>query len=269
MPTIYHYTDVHGFFEMISKRKLWLSGTNNLNDKTERIHGKDRVLNALREFEEFEGKDRVVRQFLDFMGHSQYVCSFSQYGDSLSQWRGYADDGFGFAIGFNSDAFPENYGFSINTPDAAHATSLRKVEYDSHEQDLLIHKIIDDAKRSKFKKARDREFFLLASSAQLASTTIALKNKAFEDEAEWRLVHSPVIDLKPSDGSLISCKPEHFKQRVSRNRICTYFEHSFKAEAIERIMVGPKCLVHNEDLQLLLRTNGIAITPEHSAATYR
>jgi hypothetical protein len=255
--------------EIISKRKLWLSGTNNLNDKTERIHGKNKVLKALENFDDFEGKSKVIEIFTRLMGHAQYVCSFSQDGDTLSQWRGYADDGHGFAIGFNSDTFPENHGIAINTSDPEFATSLQRVEYDPSKQDYLIHQIIDSARPDAAATAIPRQVQLIGAATRLASLTITMKNDGFKEEAEWRLVHAPIINLTPSEGRLITCKPEHFKQRVSGKRICTYFEHSFEVSAIEEIMIGPKCLVHNEDLQMLLLSNGIDLTPQHSKSTYR
>lgn len=40
----------------------------------------------------------LKREILDI---SRYICCFSENGDILSQWRAYADDGKGLAIGFN------------------------------------------------------------------------------------------------------------------------------------------------------------------------
>ena len=49
-----------------------------------------------------------VYKILDYIDkyYETYICSFSENGDLLSQWRGYCPDGEGYAIGFKQ---PESY----------------------------------------------------------------------------------------------------------------------------------------------------------------
>jgi hypothetical protein len=98
---------------------------------------------------------------------ASFVASFSTDGDSLSQWRAYADDGRGFAIGFD---IAELSRFPIQVLD---------VLYDKDQQMLemmaalaAVHKRFEETG-----KTYDHpEFF--KNCLLLLSTSVALKNPA-------------------------------------------------------------------------------------------
>jgi hypothetical protein len=110
MQIIYHYCDVAAFFNILKNKKIWLSGVNNLNDHQEvewtirKIHSALKKLEAKFPLTDIEGLWNQIQQ----SRATPYVCSFSSEGDLLSQWRAYARDGSGFAIGFNADYFPNS-----------------------------------------------------------------------------------------------------------------------------------------------------------------
>lgn len=273
MSTLYHYTDVNGFFEIISKQKLWLSSTRNLNDHGELSWGMKLVYAAIREFELLNEAEKklLIDQFTAMCGFDRFICSLSEAPDSLSQWRAYADDGHGFAIGFDSDAFP-NYPFpDVNAGTAESATTLHKVLYVKDEQEVAVHTTLTELASELDAADEDRKAILFSfAGSKLAGLTVIFKNPAFDEEKEWRLVYAPPISTAMFNGvRRITPGPDLVKQRVSKKRICTYFERSFLPEEIVSIVEGPKCQVHFIDLQILLIDNGINLNSSRSKATYR
>ncbi|MES2088960.1 MAG: DUF2971 domain-containing protein [Pseudomonadota bacterium] len=273
MPTLYHYTDVHGFFEIISKKKLWLSGTHNLNDHSELAWGKNVIYRVIDELNTLliDDKKLLTHLFTSTCGFARFVCSLSQGRDTLSQWRAYADDGHGFAIGFDHSAFPYYPYPQVNARPADSAATLCKVVYSEQEQEDAAAKIVLALAKELRDSAPDTHSEALGiAAAKLAGLTVALKNPAFEEEHEWRLVYAPPIIFSPVDRApRLAPGPNLLKQRVSKKRICTYFERSFAPSDVVSIVQGPKCQVHMVDLHILLADNGFDIVPTQSKATYR
>jgi hypothetical protein len=97
--TVWHYTSVSAFLEIIKSNELWLSHNSFLNDKKEHAY----ALNLLRTIAQTEKKyHNIVRQLLQFSSNASqahvFVLSFCESGDLLSQWIGY---GQGVSVGFN------------------------------------------------------------------------------------------------------------------------------------------------------------------------
>lgn len=108
-PIIYHYTDDSGLKGILETGKVWLSDIFSLNDPSELSHGFSIFIDALNsranngppENRTFAAS---VRSFLDRIQDSAqyFICSFSATGDDLGQWRAYADNGHGYALGFDA-----------------------------------------------------------------------------------------------------------------------------------------------------------------------
>jgi Protein of unknown function (DUF2971) len=103
---IYHYCGPDAFVAITTSRALWLSAYWTMNDATEREFGYVAFGKAMKELER-----EVDRTFLEHVTEIVngatfqtvlMIGSFSLEGDLLSQWRGYADDARGFAIGFSA-----------------------------------------------------------------------------------------------------------------------------------------------------------------------
>ena len=125
-PIIYHYTSDVGLRGILETGKLWLTDIFNLNDPSELSHGFSHVVNILnskavdgppeskvfsRAFETF-----LMKGGIQASAH-YFVCSFSSAGDDLGRWRAYADNGRGYALGFDAGglvtAFTKNDGKPI------------------------------------------------------------------------------------------------------------------------------------------------------------
>jgi hypothetical protein len=102
---IYHYCRPEAFLEIIKNRSMWFSAYWVMNDALEREWGYTRffrVLEALRSELNQEFIEQVITgiRFGTFTNVAMISC-YSLDADVLSQWRAYADDGRGFAIGFD------------------------------------------------------------------------------------------------------------------------------------------------------------------------
>jgi Protein of unknown function (DUF2971) len=107
---IYHYTDSRGLGGILESGRIRLTDIFGLNDPTELQHGLSpaiKLVDAARRNDRFE-----IKQFSEnlaamlYLGIKEvahfFVCSFSEAGDDLGQWRAYADNGRGFALGFDA-----------------------------------------------------------------------------------------------------------------------------------------------------------------------
>jgi Protein of unknown function (DUF2971) len=104
---IYHYCAPQAFLEIVRTQTVWLSAYYALNDSLERMWGYsvfDKAIDQL--------KHEVDKKFVDIvraMVTAAYarslvlIGSYSLDPDVLGQWRAYADDGRGFAIGFSNN----------------------------------------------------------------------------------------------------------------------------------------------------------------------
>src|SRR2546428_180056 len=103
--TIYHYTDVSALVGILESRRLWATHAAFTNDRSEQKHAlvsiRSAIDGALPELK-FPYLTKILQSCIedaavDRYYHTFMVC-FSGKKDDLSQWRGYADAGLGFAI---------------------------------------------------------------------------------------------------------------------------------------------------------------------------
>jgi hypothetical protein len=102
---IYHYCPPSSFVEIVRSRTIWMSASYALNDISERSWGYSifgKVTDRLRETVGVDFVDQITRPVaVGYLHAMQMIGCFSLDGDMLSQWRAYAQDGEGFAIGFS------------------------------------------------------------------------------------------------------------------------------------------------------------------------
>lgn len=174
------------------------------------------------------------------MGMETYVTSLSENGDLLSQWRGYADNGMGFSIGFD----PTRLRIGNPSP-ALQVGELRRVIYDQKQQTTLVKDLINGmiAIVRRFRKELLSKKMLRSRSPDSLSSWVGLrinellaewsfqfKDGSFSEECEWRIIAS-------------KSKPIEF--RSSLGRVVPYLQVDMTAidsalMPISRIYVGPK-----------------------------
>lgn len=103
---LYHYCNLQAFMSIIKTKQLWLTDPRSMNDSTECWWYMTVLKDVLSELYKKENIDVARLNEIHQMAYAngsfrKFLTSFSEEENSLSQWRGYADDGRGFAIGFD------------------------------------------------------------------------------------------------------------------------------------------------------------------------
>ncbi len=275
MPTIYHYCSVESFFSIIKSKTMWLSSAHNLNDYQEMSWLKNKLKERL--LKETINKELLHLFFegMELAEDTPYICSFSKNGDILSQWRAYANDGTGIAIGFNSNAFglkktdiPNNNIFFI------HSTSLAEVVYDEKEQQSIIDSISSKTIQT-INNNTDGDFeYFIELTNEINKISYFCKNPAFSEEQEVRAIYSPPQLMSNIISELSNGIVSNVKYRTSLNNITPYVEIKFPLDnavnPILNIFLGPKCRIDERDMIGFLRSEGYHdFIINKSSASYR
>ena len=249
----YHYCSVDTFYNILQTSTIRFGNPLNMNDSAEIIWllemVKDFVLkrggynSILEDWNLIENISKTLLQEMD----CPYIFCLSKEKDVLSQWRSYANDGKGVAIGFNVD-FIETY----------YSLYGAEVIYDREKQyNILSRKISDNILRNLNTAVKEgnrdeiyRKSKILVS--YILQDAIMCKNPAFREEKEYRLYcgyrknkEKDVSDIKfrSNDCSIIPFRELYFKNNEYR--------------LIENIVVGPKSFINNRNLWIFLESKGL------------
>ena len=277
---LYHYCGLDAFLSIIKNSTLWLSDIRKSNDYLECVYCRDKINEKIRGFLE---DDKEALEAWDFgyninsdlsMDMISYVACFSENKDQLSQWRGYADNGAGIAVGFSRESFAD-----LKEAAPSHI-SFRKVIYDEKEQEKFIERIARESIKAMETKPVAQVAAELNQNYRLQFPV--LKNASFEEEAEWRIIFNDSFSKrkkKIKKNILFS----GIRYTVREKRLVSYIEMDFsklKYNAIKEIWIGPKAEVEIQDILHLLDVYGYyddvenynesaPIKIAHSASSYR
>jgi hypothetical protein len=251
---VYHYCSAETFLNIIQRKTIRFSDANLLNDAHEVRWGYSVFIKAVNELLNREGRYKnapeIPQDFFDSIDEiwsnsglhtSNFVACFSLDGDSLSQWRAYADDGMGVAIGFKTkelrrlpvQLYEVLYDVAKQTEEMADALGASFLAYQSMGQP-------DDK-------------WLFQRAVEIAASSIALKNPAWRDEKEVRCHH--LVDTKLDrtswrledgggirDGLPLPGQPIQFQARkgVIVPFLDEPFEVSDDCQPIKEIVLGPR-----------------------------
>lgn len=287
MNTVYHYCSAETFLSVIKNKKLWLGDIRYMNDYMEMKW----FMDAFNELLDSEVSDDAQREFLKNVKDNQtgtkpYICCLSESGDILSQWRAYAQDGHGIAIGFD----PNKLGVVIDSPVGVnklikHSLYLNPIHYwDKQTVQKEILKVIKDSPEViEFFSIPDNDFSKLPIHLQnkivrtcftLIHLSLHVKNPAFAEEKEARLVYCHVPDLHittEEENKNYKDLLESKKFRISSGNLTTHYELPIPEEAITEIIIGPKCNFNSDDIRDFMVENNIkkSVYIKKSTASYR
>jgi hypothetical protein len=248
---LYHYTNNQGLRGILESGRIWFTDYRHLNDPSELMHGIDMAHDVAGSLG--RGADGRVRLFLeDFADLLRpdnftatlefFIASFSRARDDLGQWRAYADNGRGYAIGFAPRMFgigelvpgrlPEFVGpvrYKIDEVCARHNAALEEAVAIFFE----TVKANADLVRNKAIGIPFMEQFVREIIAQpIIWNCLTSKHPAYEHEQEVRL--------------LIMGAPErllpHVTTRLRGSEIVPYIAHPMplrEPHHIAEIVVGP------------------------------
>ncbi|WP_090428289.1 DUF2971 domain-containing protein [Ensifer sp. OV372] len=218
---LYHYCQTATAFSILQTKTIRLSPLSAANDSMEgRVFGA-----AFRKLIKASKLSASAAEVASIVvdGHADHMEGFafclSEVGDLLSQWRAYADDGHGFAIGFNKTILSEDHGPTFGR----RFFELRKVTYGEAELQNLAQKLVDELASEPYdhgdfvrlKPGVDRQEALalladreaditglftptggrydlaqgfLKKVTKVPWETFSTKPTTFREEAEWRLL---------------------------------------------------------------------------------
>ncbi len=281
---IYHYCSMKTFKAILGSKSLWLSDSRFMNDKYEGTWIDKIVEEVTKDMKGEYTKEELSdyrRKYDALKSKKAYMCCFSKASDKLSQWRGYADDASGVAIGFSRKAIGLYHDFNFEL-------ALMDVLYDKEEHIRLVKESIKHTIVNKYDMKQDKELAYF------------YKNPSFYEEEEVRILYIPENDMKefifadPLETeyySLMSNNISKIKYREPKSKdnffkkiifnickfICRieknnekkipYFEYDltgtikgFSSELIQQIVIGPRNRTDLEDIQELLKKQGLGGT---------
>jgi hypothetical protein len=200
------------------------------------------------------------------------ISCYSLDADVLSQWRAYADDGRGFAIGLDPKV--------MQMP----AKKLR-VLYDEEEQIFELagnlRHVFNYEQSIGF--TYDENFRL--HWAKFGMDLIAYKHRGFKEEKEIRLVHASglvpenetfkivALGARDEDGKRF-IGPQEIRFRVSNGIVIPYvaldYSDSGRRSPIKEVILGPRNDSAESNIQVFLNTIGVqGARVRRSTAPYR
>lgn len=229
--TLFHYTTREGLVAILSSGTVWATGIRFLNDASEYIYAQSTFVKKLSEIRErvvepphSEELDEAIRQLSELTAHIFVFC-LSRHGDLLSQWRAYGQPGNGYSIGFDAPTLDEIIR-------RKRGMQLAAVCYDPRQQwDLMNRMEIEAVKKCRATSEDPRAFGKALCDVFLDVAPI-IKDPAFEEEDEWRLV------LRLADAA----SPQ-VRHRVGPSMLVPYVPIGLKTKErplpIQTIIIGP------------------------------
>lgn len=235
---LYHYTDSNALIRIVESRSVWATKIHYLNDSTEFDHAISiakaiawQRLQAAHNEREREIFTLLQQRMEQVSRINVFVSSFSEVSDSLTQWRGYCQDGAGYSLGFDGPLLTERA--------SGQGFSIKPCVYEYDLQMRALGLLLDDALNSILSApvpapATEHPYAaevgrFLEHFVQLAPT---LKDPSFRDEREWRLVSGPIPTTDP-----------RWNVRPGRSMLIPYVSILLSADSsslpIKEVVVGP------------------------------
>lgn len=195
---LYHYTDEAGLRGIISSGVLWASSAAYCNDRSEYQYGLDLCHQAIESIQTFTSitHQRVVQAVDNALtGHNNlaiYITSLSLNGDLLSQWRGYADDGRGFSLGFDNliETKIRKAGITADGIAVSYEPDFQKKWFE-----VIIRNYAGDIVNSVGPELAEQywEYIEMLVEREVATASVGFKHQGFAEEVEYRLAVRPSI----------------------------------------------------------------------------
>lgn len=243
---VYHYTDSAGLLGILQSGTVRLTDIFGVNDPSEVLHGVKRAGEILTRnatsahpaARPFAAKFvETIEQHFQSAAHF-FVAYFSQDNDDLGQWRAYADNGNGFALGFDGAALER--AFAGQRADVLNATF--PITYDDRElSDIytcfsaVIMPLIALPQGRQLSNDVINEYMKLLSiklALSVFRAALLFKHEAYKAEQEYRFLQVRAIDDPLRD----------LKVRARRHSLVRFTEFDWKMrylDVLREIVIGP------------------------------
>jgi hypothetical protein len=233
---MYHYTSRAALENILRTRQMWATDLRAMNDPDELLYGRRMIHDVIRRAARHrrnEVKTAFLRSFEQafwpvIAGPStSFSISFSEHPDLPGQWRKYAENGSGFALGWSID-------------DLCPETPLRIwVTYSRAKQQQLVGGLIDLHLKSMahlYGQGNAPADAAAAAGLSLSRFVDAVwqtfKGKKWENESEFRFVYQFFSGHEPAG--------QVFKTRFAGDIEKRYIEADFSRVELRRVIVGPE-----------------------------
>jgi len=246
---LYHYTNDAGLAGIVESGRLWFSDIFAQNDPSELRHGlgvaidllKSRATDARPEIATFASQlERLdLDAGIEAAGHF-FICCFSADGDDLGQWRAYADNGQGFALGFDTSAIEDAFTKIKGKPIKQHSTF--HVTYDDNELTRIQTALVDfvdpliSLPRTTGVRGNALHAYmgdlLVYHSMDVIRCVMFFKHEAYQNEKEYRFQQLFRRDKPAPD----------VKHRRRGTSLVRYREFDWRKHApgsLKKIVIGP------------------------------
>jgi hypothetical protein len=273
---LYHYTSTDGCLQIANTGTLRASDVRYLNDTGEMEHGREVLMGTLAMYKQRATYSLFMEAFesQNMRSSCVFATSFSTDPDLLSQWRAYAEDGAGFAIGFAPSALTGTAPNEWKT--AAFESVLVPILYKEEDQETfatnLVHKTFEMLEAAP-PAARDSAAIGMGFSIVFPAFMSMCKNSGFIEEAEWRVIHRFIGSPALMNATIVHPKSTF---RVTRRGLTPYLTVPFPSEGgITEMICGPKQdpATSTALTQAMLSNSSVKDWPkveiDHSSVTYR
>lgn len=246
-PIIYQYTDATGLRGILDSGKIWLSDIFYMNDPSELRHGIGLGVDELRKaaattpllglfastFDEF--RETGLEKIGTFM-----IACFSGTSEDLGQWRAYADNGAGFALGFDSAML--DTAFMEDSDSANCGPSTFRITYNDAKLIGILSTLVQSvvpvvttAAGAGLSGAQMHAFLVqmsIALSNDFVSASILFKHPAYHSEDEIRYLRAYGTNRTI----------QNLKHRIKPMSLIRYTEFDWKTKAsaaLREIVIGP------------------------------
>ena len=307
---LYHYCSVPTFYSIIKNKSIWLSDISKSND-SEELHWylktfkeiidsvwakylKERRKNGNRDDANIIKKlrDEIMTDAECERAKSWAFC-LSGKRDDLGQWRGYADNGSGIAIGFFSVPFTaaKQAWQDIKKPIYSSITNPRfgRVVYGKNELENSFRDTPEFLKKNLLEWEPPYAAFRIRDIIpELYKIAPFFKNEGFREENEWRIIYSVDMDsllsaaqpvdeppLDPDFPGFYATEYAYSERNASLVSHVVFTNRHFEA-SIAEIIIGPKCKLTETEVKLFLASSGFFLDKDScdikiskSASSYR
>jgi len=261
---LYHYTNTAGMLGILRTRALWATDVGYLNDSKELLYGRDEVVSALLEEasrlnpdglggmtgDDDSNRATIMASAAHFLTEEEhrsywgpYVACFSEEGDLLSQWRGYAAS-HGWALAFDLSALRDCAKSWTASESVVHKVVYGPAGIEGAVERVMA-RIAPEPTGHPGVKGDHRAH--VVCRRELAFS----KHPAFEEEHEWRLVIEQDGPAQPLDF------------REGPLGLTPYVTVNWPREALREVVVGPTALpaLQHTAMRRLLGEHGYGQVP--------
>jgi len=205
---LYHYSNIDAVINILETEQIWLSHVSQMNDSSEGKLILEKASNI-----------HNASIYYHMLLKNYYLCSFSGYGNLLSQWRGYGD----VNIGFSRDElvstlrFIEDADGEVLDTSGVQFTGCDYINVDDKDFD----DIVEETKNKLLHLVDIDKIDLQRKLLGIGSVCFSLKHSGFRQESESRII-----------AYLWNRKPFEIKGKK-------YIKFRFDTNVIRRIVIGP------------------------------